>query len=42
MGLVVRSPCVCFTEKATNGTQSDPDWEVILEIVEEVKTKNVT
>lgn len=30
------------TEKATNGDLSEPDWEAILEIVEEVKTKNTS
>ena len=30
------------SDKATNPDLSDPDWETILEIVEEVKTKGVT
>lgn len=30
------------SDKATNPDHSEPDWETILEIVEEVKTKGVT
>ena len=29
-------------EKATAEDLSEPDWETILEIVEEIKTKNVS
>ena len=31
-----------LTEKATSPAHSDPDWEAILEIVEEIKSKSVT
>lgn len=33
---------VLVVERATNSDLSEPDWETILEIVEEVKTKNVS
>lgn len=36
------STVLSFTEKATNGDLSEPDWETILEIVEDVKTKNIS
>lgn len=30
------------SEKASNSELSEPDWETIMEIVEEVKTKNTS
>ena len=30
------------SDKATNSELSEPDWEVILDIVEEIKQKNVS
>ncbi len=41
LGLVITS-LPWLVEKATNGDLSEPDWEAILEIVEEVKTKNIS
>ena len=31
-----------LSEKATSADLSEPDWETILQIVEEVKTKTVS
>ena len=30
------------SDKATNSELSEPDWEIILDIVEEIKQKNVS
>lgn len=40
-------PCtllpLCLTsDKATNSELNEPDWETILDIVEEIKQKNVS
>lgn len=35
-------PPLLGIDKATNPDHSEPDWETILDIVEEIKQKNVT
>lgn len=35
------TPCISL-DKATNSDLSEPDWETILDIVEEIKQKNVS
>ena len=35
-------PFLFSSEKATSAEHSEPDWEAILEMVEEVKTKSIT
>ena len=42
MVLNVLSLSLPLTEKATSSDLSEPDWETILEIVEEIKGKNTS